>query len=117
MNFTTAITTCFHKYVDFTARAIRSEYWYWVLFNVLAQIVATIVDVIIFGHSSIFLAIVTLGLVLPSLAVAVRRLHDTDRSGWWILIALVPLVGAIILIVFMCQRGTVGPNRFGPEPA
>ena len=117
MDFTTAITTCFHKYVDFTARAIRSEYWYWVLFVVLVQIVANIIDMIIFGNSGIISAILSLALLLPGLAVAVRRLHDTDRSGWWILIALVPLVGAIILIVFMCQRGTVGPNRFGPEAA
>jgi uncharacterized membrane protein YhaH (DUF805 family) len=117
VNFTTAITTCFQKYIDFTARAMRSEYWYWVLFNVLAQLVATIVDMSIFGQSSIFVAIVVLGLLLPSIAVGVRRLHDTDRSGWWLLIAFVPLVGAIILIVFMCQRGTAGPNRFGPQPA
>ena len=117
MDLTTAIATCFHKYVDFTARALRSEYWYWVLFNILAQIVATIIDVIIFGNSSILVAIVSLGLLLPSIAVGVRRLHDTDRSGWWLLIGFVPLVGAIILIVFMCQRGTAGPNRFGPEAA
>ena len=83
----------------------------------MVLIVTNIVDLTIFGHSGIFSTIVSLGLFLPSLAVAMRRQHDTDRSGWWILIALVPLIGAIILIVMMCQRGTAGPNRFGPEPA
>jgi uncharacterized membrane protein YhaH (DUF805 family) len=57
-----------------------------------------------------------LALLLPNLAVAVRRLHDTDRSGWWLLIALLPLIGLIVLIVFFCIRGTPGPNRFGPDP-
>jgi uncharacterized membrane protein YhaH (DUF805 family) len=117
VNFTTAITTCFQKYIDFAGRAIRSEYWYWVLFHFIVLIVANIIDMMILGNTGIFSVIVSLGLFLPSLAVAVRRLHDTDRTGWWILIGLVPLVGAIILIVMMVQRGTVGPNRFGAEPA
>jgi uncharacterized membrane protein YhaH (DUF805 family) len=58
----------------------------------------------------------SLALFLPTLAVAVRRLHDTDRTGWWILIGLIPLIGWIIYLVFMCQRGTEGPNRFGEDP-
>ena len=80
-------------------------------------IIANIIDYLILGNSGIFSAIVSLGLFLPSLAVTVRRLHDTDRSGWWILIAFVPFVGAVVLIVFMCLPGTAGPNRFGPQLA
>ena len=61
-------------------------------------------------------ALVSLGLFLPGLAVAVRRLHDVDRSGWWLLLAFVPLIGIIVLIVWWCTEGTRGPNRFGPDP-
>ena len=82
MDFTTAITTCFQKYVDFTGRAARPEYWYWVLFNFLVLFVTNIIDYFVFGNSGIFSAIVSLALFLPSLAVTARRLHDTDRSGW-----------------------------------
>ena len=60
--------------------------------------------------------IVTLAMLLPTLAVGVRRLHDTDRSGWWLLIAFIPLVGIIVLIIFFVHKGTTGPNRFGPDP-
>jgi uncharacterized membrane protein YhaH (DUF805 family) len=66
--------------------------------------------------SNLFSGLSSLGLLLPNLAVTARRLHDIDRSAWWILIMLVPIVGAIILFMFMCLRGTFGLNRFGPEP-
>ena len=118
MGFTDAITTCFQKYVVFSFRARRPEYWYWVLFNTLVIVALTIVDLILFGAGTgVLSSVASLALLLPSLAVFVRRLHDTDRSAWWILLGLVPLVGAIILLIWMCQRGTAGPNRFGPEPA
>jgi uncharacterized membrane protein YhaH (DUF805 family) len=116
MGFADAIATCFQKYVVFSGRARRPEYWYWVLFSFLLGILLVIIDLIVFGGSSLFSTLVSLALFLPSLAVAIRRLHDIDRVGWWILIALVPLVGSIILIVMLCQRGTAGPNRFGLEP-
>jgi uncharacterized membrane protein YhaH (DUF805 family) len=79
--------------------------------------VAGILDAVIFGtNSGVFTGLSSLGLLLPNLAVTVRRLHEIDRSGWWMLIVFVPIVGAIVLFVFMCLRGTAGPNRFGQEP-
>ncbi len=117
MGFGEAINTCFNKYVTFSGRARRPEYWYWVLFGVLVGIAASILDVLLVGaHSGVFSGLASLGLLLPNLAVTGRRLHDIDRSAWWILIVLLPVVGAIVLFVFMCLRGTIGLNRFGAEP-
>jgi uncharacterized membrane protein YhaH (DUF805 family) len=116
MGFGEAIGTCFSKYVTFSGRARRSEYWYWVLFGVLVGIAAEILDLAVFRTTSgVFSTLSSLALLLPGIAVTVRRLHDIDRSGWWMLILLVPLVGAIVMFVFMCLRGTFGPNRFGPD--
>ena len=118
MGFGEAVSTCFSKYATFTGRARRPEYWYWVLFGVGVGIVATILDAIVFDTtSSVFSILSSLGLLLPNLAVTVRRLHDIDRSGWWMFILLLPLIGAIVMFVFMCLRGTPGPNRFGQDPA
>jgi uncharacterized membrane protein YhaH (DUF805 family) len=75
-----------------------------------------LIDYLAFNGMPILGYIYTLGFILPYLAVTVRRLHDLDKSGWWWLIGFIPLVGAIILLVWFCQRGTVGPNRFGPDP-
>lgn len=113
MGFVDAIKAGFSNYVNFSDRACRSEYWYWVLFIVIAEIVANIIDALI--GLGIVSTIFGLGTILPSLAVAVRRLHDLDRSGWWILLSLIPLVGAIILIIWYCSKGTEGPNRFGAD--
>jgi uncharacterized membrane protein YhaH (DUF805 family) len=102
------------KYADFTGRARRSEYWWFTL----ANIVAVIILLVLVAVSNIFwvlYAIYAIGLIVPSIAVTVRRLHDTDKSGWWIFIALVPFVGGIILLVFMCIDSTRGPNQFGPS--
>jgi uncharacterized membrane protein YhaH (DUF805 family) len=114
MNFAEAISSGFSNYVNFSGRAIRSEYWFWVLFTILGLLVAEIIDYAL-GLTLIY-PIFALATFLPSLAVAVRRLHDLDRSGWWILLCLIPLIGAIVLIVWYCSRGTVGSNRFGPDP-
>ena len=118
MGFTEAITSGFRNYVNFSGRAVRSEFWYWVLFAILASIVAGLIDLALFGveGSSPINSLVGLALFLPGLAVSVRRLHDLDRSGWWILLGLIPLVGVIILIVWYCKRGTIGANRFGADP-
>jgi len=100
------------RYALFQGRAGRPEFWWFTLANV---IVAVILNVLA-AATSLFLVvyvIYALALIVPSLAVAVRRLHDTDKSGWWILISLVPFVGGIILIVFLCLAGTPGPNRYG----
>jgi uncharacterized membrane protein YhaH (DUF805 family) len=114
MGFGEAIRSGFSNYVTFGGRAIRSEFWYWVLFGFLAQIVTSIIDYGILGHQ-ITTPLLSLAIFLPGLAVSIRRLHDLDRTGWWIFIAFLPLIGAILLIVWYCSRGTVGPNRFGPD--
>ena len=114
MNFGQAISSGFSNYVNFSDRACRSEYWYWFLFVVLCQLVTAIVDSVI--GIQLTTGIFSLVVLLPGIAVSVRRLHDLDRSGWWLLLGFIPLVGTIILIVWFCTRGTPGPNRFGPDP-
>ena len=118
MGFGESILSVFRNYVNFAGRASRSEFWYWVLFYLLAAIVASVVDYAIAQGATVKPLTTLLGLAcfLPYLAVDVRRLHDIDRSGWWLLIGLIPLVGAILLIVWFCKAGTGGPNRFGPDP-
>jgi uncharacterized membrane protein YhaH (DUF805 family) len=99
---------------NFSSRAARSEYWYWVLFNFLAGIVTEIIDAAI--GISLTTAIFSLAVLLPGIAVSVRRLHDLDRTGWWVLLALVPVVGIIVLLIWFCTNGTDGSNQFGPDP-
>ena len=113
MNFVQAISSGFSNYVNFSDRAIRSEYWYWVLFMILGDIVAGIVDWAI--GAQVMTGLFGLATLLPNIGIAIRRLHDLDRTGWWILLGLIPLVGWIILIIWYTARGTVGPNRFGPD--
>ncbi len=113
MNFVQAITSGFNNYVGFSGRAARSEYWYWTLFVIVASLVAGIIDALL-GLGFIG-AIVSLALFLPGIAVSIRRLHDIDRTGWWLLIAFTG-IGLIVLVVFDCIKGTPGPNRFGPDP-
>jgi uncharacterized membrane protein YhaH (DUF805 family) len=118
MNFSQAVTSGFHNYVGFSGRAPRSEYWYWQLFFCLVGIASALIDLVLFPRLNIspINTLAELALLLPTLAVSVRRLHDLDRSGWWLLIVLIPIIGAIWLLVWFCTRGTVGPNRFGPDP-
>lgn len=130
MGMTTAVRTCLGKYADFTGRARRAEYWWFYLATFLAVLAVAVVGSILAAVASavsdsagsvvsvlfaIVYVVVGLGLVVPTLAVGARRLHDTDKSGWWLLIGLVPL-GGIVLIVFWVLDGTPGPNRFGPSP-
>jgi len=116
MDFVQAISHGFHKYVSGEGRAPRSEYWYWTLFTVLLMLFAAIMDVAMFPlmDTGPFSMIVSLGLLLPSWAVAIRRLHDLDRSGWWVLIAFT-IIGIVLLLIWFCMRGTMGPNRFGAD--
>src|SRR6185436_4072398 len=100
-------------YATFSGRSSRSAYWYWVLFAFIVGVVATIIDIAI--GSRIVSVITSLALLLPGLAVTVRRLHDIGRSGWWVLIVLVPFIGAIVLIVFALQPSE-GPNSYGDRP-
>jgi len=109
------------KYADFSGRAPRAEYWWFYLLTVVAYLVGTILDSLLgtdeaLGSSGIITLLLVLGLLIPSLAAGARRLHDTDRSGWWLLIAFIPLVGVIVLLVFFVLEGTKGDNRFGPDP-
>src|ERR1700742_1038593 len=114
MGFGQAVSTGFSKYVNFSDRASRSEYWYWTLFVALVSVVTTIIDKQL--DVGIVSTIATLATFLPGLAVSVRRLHDIDRSGWWLLISVIPIVGLIVLLVFDCTEGTSGPNKYGPDP-
>jgi uncharacterized membrane protein YhaH (DUF805 family) len=111
MEFFEAVKTCFRKYADFTGRATRSEYWWFQLFLILAAMVAGVIAGAVWQPLAL---IYHLAVILPNLAVGVRRLHDIDRSGWMLLIALVPLIGIILLIVWFCQKSDAVANRFGP---
>ncbi|WP_432450441.1 DUF805 domain-containing protein [Aliiroseovarius marinus] len=119
MDFQTSVRTCFQNYVTFSGRAIRSEYWWFTLFIIIASIVLGLVDGAVFGWGNLFSPLsdlFSLATILPSLAVTSRRLHDIDKSAWWMLLILVPLIGWIVLIYWMCQPGTQGPNQFGNDP-
>ena len=113
MNFGDAIKAGFSNYVNFPGRAVRSEYWYWALFIALASIVTLAVDYVI--DYQVTSTLLNLATFLPGLAVVIRRLHDLDRTGWWFLLVLIPVIGWIVLIIWACTKGTEGPNRFGPD--
>ena len=106
---------CWKKFAEFSGRARRQEYWMFMLFNFLVSVAIGIVDGFL-GTGGSLGGLYSLAVLVPSLAVAARRLHDTDRSGWWMLIALIPFVGWIILLVFLCSDSTPGANRFGANP-
>ena len=106
----------FNGYVDFSGRSSRSEVWWWILFSIIANLVAAILDNGIQEASGLFAIIITLGLLLPNIAIQVRRMHDLDKSGWWLLILLIPLIGIIFALVWFCSKGTEGDNRFGSDP-
>jgi uncharacterized membrane protein YhaH (DUF805 family) len=112
MGFADAVETCLKKYVVFQGRAVRSEFWFFVLFSTILGIATYYIDIWVVGYPVLY-TIAAFGLLLPSLAVSVRRLHDTDRSGWWIFLCLVPLVGTIVQLVWFCTRGSAAANRFG----
>jgi uncharacterized membrane protein YhaH (DUF805 family) len=118
MGFGQAVKTCFSKYADFHGRAPRSEYWYFVLALVLLGVAVGLVCGLSGSKTAIFIGIglMALGAFLPSLAAQVRRLHDTNSSGWWVLVGFIPYVGGLIMIVWYCIKGTAGENRFGPDP-
>jgi uncharacterized membrane protein YhaH (DUF805 family) len=97
MTFTESIQTCFNKYADFNGRATRSEFWWWVLFVILATLAGNIL-------SDKLGMLISLGTLLPYIAVTARRLHDTNRSGWWQLIGIIPVIGWIIMIIWCAQE-------------
>lgn len=129
MTFVEAIRTNFSKYATFSGRARRAEFWWWVLFTFIAHLVLGAIDVALFGTTTVtesgfsayttfspLAGIFSLLVLLPSIAVGVRRLHDTDRSGWWMFLGLIPVIGIIILIIWWASMGTSGGNRYGEDP-
>lgn len=118
MTFQEAISAGFAGYVDFNTRSSRSAYWFWTLFVLLVSIATAVIDSLVFGAGTIspLNTLASLALLLPGLAVSVRRLHDIDRSGWWILIIFIPLIGLLVLIYWAVQPGTPGTNEYGDDP-
>jgi uncharacterized membrane protein YhaH (DUF805 family) len=109
------------KYAVFSGRARRAEYWYFVLFNIIVAVVLSLIDTLLGTFNfmqgvGLLSGLYALAVLIPTLAVTVRRLHDIDRSGWWIFINLIPLIGFIVLLVFAVTDGTPGSNRYGPNP-
>jgi len=108
------------KYAVFTGRARRKEYWYFFLFNIIISFVLGLIEGLLGmfpeAHQSVLATLYSLAVLLPAIGVSIRRLHDTGRSGWWLLIGLIPILGAIVLLVFMVQDSEPGDNRFGPSP-
>jgi uncharacterized membrane protein YhaH (DUF805 family) len=103
------------QYADFKGRARRKEYWMFILFFYIFYAVCAVLDTLL-GTVTVFIALYALVLLIPSLAVVVRRLHDVGKGGGWIFISLVPLVGAIWLLVLLCTDSEAGSNRFGQNP-
>jgi uncharacterized membrane protein YhaH (DUF805 family) len=109
------------KYAVFSGRARRKEYWFFFLFNMIVTIALVVLDTVTGSLSpelglGLFSGIYMLAVLLPGLAVTVRRLHDTERTGWWLLLALIPLIGAIVLFVFTVLDSKPGENKYGDNP-
>ncbi|MEU9131470.1 DUF805 domain-containing protein [Kitasatospora sp. NPDC048540] len=102
------------NYVGFSGRARRQEFWMFALVNIIISIVLAVIDNV--AGTAVLGSIYALAVLLPSIAVGIRRLHDTNRSGWWVLISLIPFIGSIILIVFLATEGQPNDNQYGPNP-
>ncbi|MBZ4021192.1 hypothetical protein CKO11_01775 [Rhodobacter sp. TJ_12] len=131
MNLITSVKTCFRKYATFRGRAPRSEFWWFVLFFMLGSIVLATIETALLGIGDVshvrggyewhsnggpLSGLFALGMLLPMLAVTVRRLHDVGKSGWFILIGLIPLIGSLVLLYFYVQPSQQGSNSFGASP-
>jgi uncharacterized membrane protein YhaH (DUF805 family) len=119
MGFGEAISAGFSNYFNFSGRAARSAYWYFVLFLFIMGLVTAVLDLILFGTETIgpLNGIFGLATIVPHFAVLVRRLHDIGRSGWWVLLSLIPIIGWIVLIYWACQPSMPQQNEYGPAPA
>lgn len=138
-NLKEAIRICYAKYTDFSGRACRAEYWYWQLFNMLIPLSGFVILILFFvldlitnepsgeyqeaqeGNAVVFIIIcilwlIALGNLIPTLAVTVRRLHDIGKSGWWYFIVFIPIIGGILLLIWMCQDSEHGINEYGKNP-
>ncbi|MHA1128508.1 MAG: DUF805 domain-containing protein [Alphaproteobacteria bacterium] len=129
MTFMDSISTCFNKYISFKGRAQRSEFWWFVLFIVIGSAIAGVFDSAMFETRTLMIGgmavsynagwigtVFSLAVFLPTWGVEVRRLHDIGKSGWWLLLGLIPVIGFIILLVWFIQTGTEGDNDYGPDP-
>ena len=116
MDLQTSIKTCFNKYADFSGRALRSEFWFFCLFTFLGGIITVIIDVIILGYSvesyGPINLIFSVGVLLPSFAVATRRLHDINRSGWWQLL-YITIIGIVLVVIWCATEGENKKNKYG----
>lgn len=119
MSFQDAVIVCLRKYADFNGRARRSEYWWFVVFTAVVTTVASVADARVgtpFGSTELIQGLATLALLLPSLAVSVRRLHDVGQSGWSLLLIILPVLGALILIFVFFSRDSEPDNKYGLSP-
>jgi uncharacterized membrane protein YhaH (DUF805 family) len=120
MTLLEAVRMSLARYASFGGRARRSEYWNVTLFHLLAILLANVISYLVMlatpALGFTLYSILIFGMLLPHVAVSVRRLHDVNRTGWWYLVGCVPLLGAIVLLVWFCTDGTRGPNRFGADP-
>ena len=116
MTFGEAVRSGFDHYTKFDGRASRPAFWWWFLFGILVGIGASIIDAIL-GTWGLVNGLVALALLLPNLSVAIRRLHDTGHTGWWVLIGLIPIIGFIVLLIFYLRESDPGENQYGPPPA
>ena len=111
MNFTQSIQTCYKKFFDFSGRASKSEYWWFQLYNAVIYVLTFVFQ----GDLTLLFSILVIANIIPTYAAAVRRIHDSDKSGWMVLIAVIPLIG-LYVIVLLLQEGSKGKNRFGAKP-
>ena len=102
------------KYAEFDGRARRTEYWMFALINIIVSLVLTFLLGRVLG--GVIPALYSLAVLLPAIGVSIRRLHDTGRTGWWLLIGLVPVIGGLVLLVFMVLDSDPGENQYGPSP-
>jgi Predicted membrane protein len=116
ISFAEAVKSCFNKYADFNGRSPRAEYWYFALFNVAVVMVLAVLGAIIGKLFMYVYYAYVLAILVPSIAVSIRRMHDIGRSGWWVLISLVPFIGSIWYIVLAALPSQLGPNQYGPNP-
>ena len=112
MTFSESVSTCLKKYFVFQGRASRSEYWWFQLIVSPSYFISTIIE----NEIGYFFLGITLFTLIPAISVGVRRLHDTNRSGFFLLISFIPIIGSFILLFFLIPEGTKGKNRFGPDP-
>ena len=111
MNFIESIQTCYKKFFDFSGRASKSEYWWFQLYNTILYILTFVFQ----NDLALLFSILVIANLLPVFAAGVRRVHDSNKSGWWILISFVPIIG-LYIIVLLITDGSKGKNRFGPKP-